>query len=62
MRRPGPTRWGFGVGLTAPPRKNPVVRKSKEGYGPQRTVMIMMTNGVDSKHSCISLAWSSGYR
>jgi hypothetical protein len=22
------------VGLTAPPRKNPVVRKSKEGYGP----------------------------
>jgi hypothetical protein len=31
--------WGLGVGLTAPPRKNPVVRKSKEenaseeGYG-----------------------------
>jgi hypothetical protein len=31
---PGPPGWGLGVGLTAPPCKNPVVRKSKEGNGP----------------------------
>jgi hypothetical protein len=27
------------VGLTAPPCKNPVVRKSKEAYGPYRAVL-----------------------
>jgi hypothetical protein len=32
----------LGVGFTALPSKNPVVRKSKEGYGPYRAVMLMM--------------------
>jgi hypothetical protein len=40
--RPGPPSWGLDVGLTAPPCKNPVIRKFKEGYGPYRAVMPMM--------------------
>jgi hypothetical protein len=34
IRRPGHPGLELGVGLTAPPCKTPVVRKSKEGYGP----------------------------
>jgi hypothetical protein len=40
--RPGPPGWGLGVGLTAPPHKNPVVRKLKIGYGVQRAIMPKM--------------------
>jgi len=32
IESPGPPGRGLGVGLTAPPCKNPVVWKSKEGY------------------------------
>jgi hypothetical protein len=35
--------WGLGVGLIAPSWKHPVVRKSKEGYGPEMAVIPMMT-------------------
>jgi hypothetical protein len=31
---PGLPGWGLGVGLTVTLRKNPVVRKYMEGYGP----------------------------
>jgi hypothetical protein len=42
IRRPDPPGWGLGVGLTAPPCKDPVVRESKEGYGPYGMPMMMM--------------------
>jgi hypothetical protein len=56
IRRPGPPGWGLGVALTAPHSKNPVVRKSKEGYGPHRAAMPMM---VMMEHSNKELKWIS---